>query len=180
VASSSPTPSPTSAPPWTLLSARSLQGRLGALYARTRADMLELRVEANMEWRVEGVVNSGSDFWIFLDTDRDRGTGCSPNGWFTGIDFPRHLEIGADFMVAVGSSWGRALDRCEAGRWVAEPTVVRADLRENERWFEVAVPLEGIRRPATLDLAAACLIGMSAWEDQIPPSGRLTFALDGR
>lgn len=166
--------------PWTLLSTQSLTNRLRALYARPHAAMLELRVEANVEWRVDGVTNSGSDFWLFLDTDRDRRTGCSPNGWFSGINFPRALDLGADFMVAVGSSWGRALYRCESDRWVIEPTSVRVDLHEGERWFEVAVPLDSIGRPAALDLAAACLIGIGAWEDQIPASGRVTFAPDGR
>jgi hypothetical protein len=179
-ATSSPGPGPSPSASWTLLSTRSLTNRLSALHARANPALLELRLDANTEWRIEGVVHSGSDFWLFLDIDRNRRTGCNPNGWFSGIAFPRDLDLGADFMVAVGSNWGRALYRCESGRWVSDPTVLRAELHESERWFEVAVPLGSIGAPAALDLAAACLIGTSALEDHIPPSGHVTFATDGR
>jgi hypothetical protein len=170
-----PTPPPPLSGLWTVLSRQALTNQLNALSARPQPDVLDLRVDANLAWRIEGVVMEGSDFWLFLDTDGDRRTGCDPNGFVAGTDAPRGLDVGADFMIAVGSNWGRTLFRCQSGRWVRD-SPARVELHEADRWFEVAVPLERLGRPAAINIAAACMIGISGWQDQIPSRGHVTFA----
>ena len=169
-----PTPAPSTAAPWTVLSTQSRKDLLRAFSARSNADFLELHVETNIGWTLQGA-NEGSSFWIFLDTDRDRRTGCRSNPWSAA-----DVDLGAEFMVTVSPHWGQAVYSCRDGWWWDWQPLGRLEAHPDQHWFEVAVPLESIGRPASVDLAVVCWIGISAYPDQMPPAGHVTFAAAAR
>jgi hypothetical protein len=165
-------PAPASAPAggaWTVLSTDSRANLLHAVSARASAGLLELHVDTNVGWRLDGA-NQGTDFWIFLDTDRDRSRGCRSNPWSEA-----DLDLGADFMLAVGAHWGTAVYRCRDGWWSDPEPLARVETHPDQHWFEAAVPLDRIGNPAAVDLAVVTWVGVSAYPDQMPPAGHVTF-----
>jgi len=132
---------------------------LKAVYAQAYSGIMYFKVECYRNWS-DAVM---ADFYIWLDTDQNPGTGC-PGGW--------PGSIGAEYVLAVGLLGGQSLYEWVSGAWTNPRPFAYLDLPQAGKTCVVGVYLSDLGSPQALN-GAVWLDFLD--DDLMPNSGHFTF-----